>query len=375
MALQDKAGVSSLICVPLMRAGKPVAALIVVRLADSNRLGEAEAQTLELVAVVLAAAVSRAAESRARRLEVEALARFEATYSSAPVGMTMIALDGKIIDVNPAMRAMLGTADDELPGRPIASFAHPEDEAALTAQLHRIASADLETIRLEHRLVRPDGEIVWVDAAWSVVRNADGQRSFSIGTVQDITQRKAAEAVVLKQSQLNAHQALHDSLTGLPNRVLFRDRTVRALEAARRANSQVAVLILDLDGFKKINDSLGHAAGDDVLIALSARLHTVLRAADTAARLGGDEFALVLPDAGSRDDVLSVIERVRSEFRRPVAAQGSMVSIDVSIGVAVFPADGPDLDGLVHAADLAMYGAKRDSAGYALAGGATKTLI
>ena len=115
--------------------------------------------------------------------------------------------------------------------------------------------------------------------------------------VQDITQQKAAEAALLSQAELNEHQALHDALTGLANRTLFRDRIDQALRVRRRACNRAAVLVMDLDGFKEINDSLGHAAGDEVLVELGRRLTETLRGSDTVARLGGDEFGVLLPDA------------------------------------------------------------------------------
>ncbi len=368
-AIQDKTGVTSLICVPLMARGKPAAVINVVRVAGSERFNEGDLQTLELVAVVLASAVSRAAELRARREQLEALARLEATYSSAPVGMTTITLDGTIVDVNPAMRTMLGAPGDTFAGRPIVSLAHADDAAMMTAELRRIATQDVDTVRFEHRLIGHDCEVIWVDAAWSVVRDADGARSFAIGTVLDITKRRAAEAVLREQAELNEYQALHDELTGLPNRTLFRDRAGRALESARRASNRLAVLVLDLDGFKQINDMFGHAAGDDVLVELSRRLDSVLRGSDTAARLGGDEFALLLPDVHIGNDVVPVVDRICRLFGEPIETQGNMVSITVSIGVSVYPDGGADIEALLRVADLAMYDAKRAKSGYVLTAG------
>ena len=156
------------------------------------------------------------------------------------------------------------------------------------------------------------------------------------------------------------HQALHDALTGLPNRSLFLDRASTALELARRSGAWPAVFYLDLDGFKPVNDTYGHEAGDRLLQAFAARLHTCLRAADTAARLGGDEFAVLVHGPIDADGVARVVERIRAELARPVdLGDGRQATVGASIGVAIADGDTGDVDALVRRADAAMYDAKR----------------
>jgi diguanylate cyclase (GGDEF)-like protein len=156
------------------------------------------------------------------------------------------------------------------------------------------------------------------------------------------------------------HQALHDALTGLPNRSLFLDRASTALELARRSGAWPAVVYLDLDGFKPVNDTYGHEAGDRLLQAFAARLHTCLRAADTAARLGGDEFAVLVHGPIDADGAGRVIERIRAELARPVdLGDGREATVGASIGVAMADGDTADVDSLVRRADGAMYEAKR----------------
>lgn len=363
-------GDRSHICVPLFHGDEPVAALSVLSRSETERLGEPERQALELLAVVLAGAVSRAAEFEARRQHVDALARFEATYAGALTGMMLLALDGTIIDANPAMHELLGIDEGALEGEPATVMIHPDDADAVRAAWGDVIDHDADRLRHEHRVVRAGGEVVWVDASVSLVRDADGERSFGIVMVADITQRKIAEEALLHQAEVNEHQALHDALTGLPNRTLFRDRIGQALGVARRGGGQVAVLMMDLDRFKEINDSLGHAAGDKLLVELSRRLDETLRGSDTVARLGGDEFGLLLPTAQVPGDVLAAVERVRHAVQQPVTVQGLPVAVDVSIGIALYPADGHDVETLVQHADVAMYQAKNDNSGHAFYDGA-----
>ncbi len=145
----------------------------------------------------------------------------------------------------------------------------------------------------------------------------------------------------------------------MPNRTLFRDRLGQAIEAVRRQKCNAAILMIDLDGFKEINDSIGHAGGDEVLVEVSRRLRSVIRGGDTAARLGGDEFALLLPDVRVPEDVERVVERIQEAFAQPIIALGRRVAINVPIGISVAPSDSESIDALLHAADVAMYQAKR----------------
>lgn len=154
---------------------------------------------------------------------------------------------------------------------------------------------------------------------------------------------------------LQQFRATHDELTGLPNRVLFRDRLGHALERAMRERRKLAVAFLDLDGFKPVNDTLGHAAGDELLVQFAAQLADSLRRCDTVARLGGDEFGILLEDIRNRRAVLDVIEQARRSLHEPIPIHGQPCAVNFSAGIAIFPEDGTDPDKLLRTADLAMY--------------------
>ncbi len=352
------------ICVPLFHGERPVAALNLMSRSEDDRLGEDDRRTVELLAVVLAAAVSRAAEFEAKREQVEALARFEATFEGALAGMTLFDMRGRILDANCAMQELIGLERDALVGRHVFSVVHPEDHELVRWELERNGDG-VDSFRLEHRLMTNDGQTRWVDASISFVRDLGGRRGFAVSMVQDVTQRKEAEAALVAQAELNEHQALHDALTGLANRTLFRDRIDLAVKSARRTGARVAVLMMDLDRFKEINDSLGHAAGDELLVELGTRMRDALRASDTVARLGGDEFGVLLPDATIPDDVLAVVDRIRAEIGQPVIVQGLPLVLEASIGISLYPDDGDDVESLLKRADLAMYQAKDENSGYA----------
>ncbi|TAN53977.1 MAG: GGDEF domain-containing protein, partial [Betaproteobacteria bacterium] len=183
---------------------------------------------------------------------------------------------------------------------------------------------------------------------------------FSVTT--DITEHKLA-------AQRSQHLAHHDSLTGLPNPLLFRDRLNQAIGLARRNSSQIALLYLDLDRFKPVNDVLGHAAGDELLTAVATRIRQEVRESDTVARVGGDEFTVILPDVARREDAETVAGKIRAALAAPFELGGKKQSVGIgsSIGIALYPADGGDADALVKAADAAMYRTKQAGATAALA--------
>jgi diguanylate cyclase (GGDEF)-like protein/PAS domain S-box-containing protein len=364
-ALSRSRGVRSIIAVPLLHGGKAVGLLLLYG-DEAGAFGERDVVMMELLSVVLSAAMAHAAEFEAKRDQVEALARFEATFAGALTGMLLMDLDGRITDSNPAIERLLGYDHGELTGRRTSEFVHPDDrQDARTAYLDMVATGQ-KSLRLQHRFVGRDGDARWVDVSASLVRDPDGCKSFVIGMFQDVTQRKQAEAALVAQAALNEHQALHDGLTGLANRTLFRDRIEHAVQPRRRADGRAAVMVIDLDGFKEINDSMGHAAGDDLLVELGRRLKAAARSSDTVARLGGDEFGVLLPEANLPGHVRAAVERMQVAIESPIILHGVELSLEASIGVALYPDDGEDVETLLKCADSAMYHAKTEKSGWAL---------
>jgi diguanylate cyclase (GGDEF)-like protein len=204
----------------------------------------------------------------------------------------------------------------------------------------------------ESQVYRRNGAIIWISENAREVRDIAGNPIYYEGTVEDITERKQYEMRL-------AHQASHDALTGLPNRVLFVDCMRQALALAERNGTQVAVAFLDLDNFKYINDSLGHDAGDEVICTIAERLQACPRESDTVARLGGDEFVLLqqgLPPDNSQ--IAATLSRILSEVSRPITAGRHELAMTCSLGISLYPQDGGDVDTLLKHADAAMYQAK-----------------
>ena len=362
-SLSRSRGVRSIIAVPLLHAGQAIGLLLLYG-NEPAAFGERDVTMMELLSVVLSAAMAHASEFEAKRDQVEALARFEATFAGALTGMLLMDLDGRILDSNPAIQKLLGRNHGELEGHRTSEFVHPGDRHEARSAYLRMMTAGESSLRMQHRFVGRDGAVLWVDASASLVRDSSGDGSFAVGMMQDITQRKVAEAALRAQADLNEHQALHDALTGLANRTLFRSRIEHAVKGTCRTDARAAVVIMDLDGFKEINDSMGHAAGDDLLVELSRRLKAAVRGADTVARLGGDEFGVLLPDATVPEEVRRAVERIQAAIESPITLHGLELSLEGSIGIALYPDDGEDVETLLRSADGAMYHAKEEKSGW-----------
>ena len=219
------------------------------------------------------------------------------------------------------------------------------------------SNATGEPFKSEYRLIHRDGHVVWVhDEAVLVEGPGEGGRIWQ-GVMTDVTERKALEERL-------EHQALHDSLTNLPNRRLFMDRLGHALERSRRQQNRVAVLFMDLDQFKVVNDSLGHEAGDLLLTIVAQRLKRCLRPGDTLARFGGDEFVVLLEAVDDAAEAVQVAERLTGQLRRPFILKDRELHVAASIGLSLGHARTHDPDDLLREADTAMYRAKAEGSGY-----------
>ncbi|MGM0564300.1 MAG: diguanylate cyclase domain-containing protein [Pseudomonadota bacterium] len=263
---------------------------------------------------------------------------------------TVFVVDGnnEIVFVSDACESLLGYRSDELIGTSITDYMHPDDLAVTQQSIQRVMGGQSHT-DFRNRYLHKDGRIVHIlwSARWS---EEDGVR---IGVARDVTALRQAE----EELHFLAH---HDPLTGLTNRSLFYDRLDLALRMAHRYQNGLALLFLDIDDFKVINDTHGHAAGDRVLCVIARRLKSCVRDTDTVARMGGDEFTILLTDIQSREAVLAKVDDILAAMKKPLDAEfGDINMPSCSIGLACYPEDGEDADTLMNHADVVMYRVKR----------------
>ncbi len=282
-------------------------------------------------------------------------ARFEALAGASPMGILETNRALEVTYLNPRLEVITGRPAAEIIGRQWVGLLHADDR---TAFLDQAAAAVQSSTELDTtvRIVRPTGEIRTVRVLAAGLRERpDGEAHHYSATIEDVSERVALH------EQLR-HQALHDDLTGLPNRTLFADRLEQAMARAARTGQPPAVLFLDVDHFKTVNDSLGHKAGDKLLVQLADRLRQHTRGGESVARLGGDEFAVLLPDATGVDVAVTVADRLLRAVQVPFRLQGRDIVAGVSIGIVlVRPGDDPDT--ALRNADAAMYRAKEDGRG------------
>ena len=272
---------------------------------------------------------------------------------NAAEGIVVYDLELRYILWNRFMEEMTGMDAEEVLGKPAAElFPHITeqhvDELLMRAmEGETVASPDIRYY------VPPTGREGWISAVYRPHYDANGKIAGVIGLVRDITERKAAEQQI-------EYQAYHDALTGLANRRLFHEHLSLALALAQRREGLVAVLFLDLDHFKLVNDSLGHSVGDALLRQVAKRLKSAVREGDTVARVGGDEFTIVLQELSQREDAALVAQKVLSSIAEPVDVNGHRLYVTTSIGITIFPDDGDDAETLLRNADTAMYRAKEE---------------
>ncbi|MEW6762795.1 MAG: EAL domain-containing protein [Pseudomonadota bacterium] len=275
---------------------------------------------------------------------------FRLTFNQAAVGIVLLGADGRVLRTNSKMSQILGYSEIELLARFYQQFMCEEDLADEQALIGGLRAGEITEYQREKRLQRRDGARVWVSVTVSSMRDANGNQRF-ICVVKDIQRQKQAEEALLRMAN-------HDALTGLPNRVLMQDRLGQAIMHAHRTRRQVAVMFIDLDRFKHVNDSLGHDAGDQLIVEIARRLSSSLRESDTVSRQGGDEFVVVLPDLAGEDDAAKVARKLLDNLFQPMMLRGQEVFPSGSIGIAMYPRDGEDSTTLLKCADSAMYGSK-----------------
>jgi diguanylate cyclase (GGDEF)-like protein/PAS domain S-box-containing protein len=278
---------------------------------------------------------------------------FRHAFDEAGIGMTLVDPAGRIIRSNEAMAQMLRYKDvDALAGVDVLDITHPDERADAKARGLAIASGASDGFRTETRLTRSDGETVWVALTISAVKDDAGAPMFAIGQLEDITERKAF-------SDRLQYEAAHDVMTGLLNRASFSDRVEARLADDNETGRKSAVLFIDLDHFKLINDSLGHAAGDDLLVTVAQRLRHAMRPGDLLARFGGDEFVLFCTNLSGTQAVSTIAKRLIATVAEPMMIGSDEVFTTASVGIAIAH-DSDTAETLLRHADAAMYQAKHD---------------
>ncbi|MEJ2590065.1 MAG: EAL domain-containing protein [Candidatus Thiodiazotropha sp.] len=277
------------------------------------------------------------------------LAEKQALLDNALVGIAMLR-ERRIVSCNRRLEEMFGYAAGALTNQSTRVL-YPSDEAFRLTGHHAYLSLEQSpSYGSTLEMVKADGSLFWVELTGRALDMAQPQAG-SIWIFTDISERKAAEARA-------RYLSYHDTLTGLPNRSLADDRLRQAVSIAEREGTKTALLVVDLDRFKTVNDSLGHSVGDRLLIEVAKRIKACLRDTDTVCRQGGDEFLVLLPDLGEADACIAVLAKLAAKLALPFDIEGVELSTTVSVGIAVYPDDGSDLETLLKKADMAMYRAK-----------------
>jgi diguanylate cyclase (GGDEF)-like protein/PAS domain S-box-containing protein len=290
----------------------------------------------------------RRAEETIRKGEL----RFRTMFEKAPMGIALIdSLTGRFADINPRYLEIAGRTQQEMVASRWMDICHPDDVVPEQLQMEQLNAGRITGYKLSKRLLRPDGTVVWVDASIAAVDTADRGHPHHLCMIEDVTEQKETEALVWQQANF-------DPLTQLPNRRMFHDRLAHAILKCQRDGGRIAVLFIDLDHFKEVNDTLGHQQGDVLLVDAARRIGACVRKSDTVARLGGDEFTVILSGVDERGRVDSIAQHIIDSLRAPFALGEEQAFVSASIGITLYPDDARDIDNLLKHADQAMYAAK-----------------
>lgn len=276
---------------------------------------------------------------------------FRSAFDHA-VGMALVSTDGHWLEVNESLSALVGYTREELRNMSFRTIMHPEDLGLTLVKMQELVEGVIPSFQLENRYIHKQGHTLWVLSSASLVRDEDDKARHMVFQVQNISDRKQAEDQI-------RYAAFHDGLTGLPNRTLLSDRMSMAVERAKRSNDyNFAVLFIDLDRFKVVNDTMGHEMGDKLLVDLSNRLKECVRTVDTLARLGGDEFAILLEGIINPELAIEIAERIQESLSRPFDLDGQEFFTSASIGISFSTLGYESPEDILRDADTAMYRAK-----------------
>ncbi len=360
----DLDALQAVVAVPLSTEGMITGVIGIARDRDTSPFEENEIQLLNRFAEMASVALDNARlyerlqkELEARKKTEESLwesnEKYRTILESIEDGYYEVDLKGTLTFVNPSICRILGYSMKELIGMSYRKIMDEKNARDVFRAFNRVFTDKRPRKSLDWELIRKDGQRIVVETSVSLIADREGNPTGFRGVLRDITERKKME----KSLQYLAH---HDVLTGLPNRILFNDRLQQAIAHAGRNFSLLAVLFLDLDNFKDVNDNLGHDIGDLLLKEVAHRLEDTIREIDTVARFGGDEFVFILPDIKSVEYADKVIKRIHTAFSKPFIIKEHRITITPSMGAAFYPIDSDDMESLLKKADTAQYRVKEE---------------
>ena len=308
------------------------------------------------MALVLAAAVHFSLLARERKRALDAIRkgeqRFRTMFEASPLGIALIdSVSYEYRDLNLRYLDIVGRSQHELRAGKWLDIAHPDDAAAIKAQMAQLTAGQSSGFKAASRLFRPNGDMVWVDISITVLDTEAASQPHHLCMIEDVTAKKHSETLIWQQANF-------DALTQLPNRRMFHDRLAHDIVVCQRERSSLAVLFIDLDHFKEVNDTLGHHQGDILLVDAARRISACVRKSDTVARLGGDEFTVILSTLGQTERVERIAQQIIDSLRAPFALGQEQAFVSASIGITLYPDDALDIGDLLKHADQAMYAAK-----------------
>ncbi len=333
-------------------ATAPIIAIIYFTYCTYLKNVEAAAKQTEVAEIHVEALNQHIAEQeRISNALRESEEHFRSAFDHA-VGMALVSPEGHWLEVNDSLSSLLGYTQQELRENSFRTILHSEDLGETLVKMHELMEGIITTFQLENRCIHKRGHTIWVLSSASLVKSEDGKARHLVFQIQNISDRKQAEDQI-------RFAAFHDGLTGLPNRTLLSDRMSMAVERAKRSSEyKFAVLFIDLDRFKVVNDTMGHETGDKLLIDLSNRLKECVRALDTVARLGGDEFAVLLDGITNQELAIEIVNRIQASLSRPFDLEGQEFFTSASIGVSFSSLGYESPEDILRDADTAMYRAK-----------------
>ncbi|HEX8617799.1 MAG TPA: diguanylate cyclase, partial [Thermoanaerobaculia bacterium] len=344
----ERQGIKSVLFVPMVVKKCVIGSVGASTFTREMRWTDETISLLRIAGEIFASAIERHRAMRALQASEE---RYRLMAENSTDLIARISTEGLFAYTSDAVRLLVGYEPQELAGRSVFELVLEEDHYIIHRAVAELQDGANASRTFSYRARRKDGTHVWFETTSRAIRNADGAISEIVSVSRDITERRDAEAQI-------EYQAYHDALTGLPNRLLFRDRLTIALAHAKRQQSPLTVMFLDLDRFKYVNDTLGHSLGDELLRAVAARLRSVLREGDTIARMGGDEFTILLGDVTAAEDAAKIAQKLLDTVAEPLRVEGHELYVTTSIGIAMFPDDGDTAEALLKNADGAMYRAK-----------------